>query len=622
MATYAKEKGFTVQTLSSDPAASIAASGSWSTGGSMNTGRQSPFSNGTQSAAWCAGGYSTAKTAVNEHYNGTSWTEVADLNTARLGISGGAGTTTAGLVAGGDLYPSPRQTALTESWNGSAWTEVNDLNTARQGSQMVGQVYTAALFGGGLTSDGSTYQALTEKWDGTSWTESGDLNTARWGIQGSGTSTAASFNGGDNPSGNNIANLEQFDGSSWTETTDSNNVRRLGGSSVGSPYNDFIVFGGHVGEPESASAATEFWNGTAWTELNDLGTAMTNLGGAGTSSSGLSFAGTPQITQTEEWTTTPSATFNQIHEGQLYFNSTSNAFKETITDIPSTTWASGGNMNTSVQHRQSAGITTAAIAYSGTTSGGRTANVEQYDGSSWTEVGDVNVARSQAAGTPASPYSSAMFFAGDSGPPNTNQATAESWNGSAWTEVGDLNTARTQTCGTGASNTAAICVAGSDNPNQSPIVAVVEQYDGSSWTEVGDVNTARRENPLCTGTSTSSIFAGGYASGGDTNKAESWDGTSWTEVGDMNTTRAAFGGGGANNASSLGVGGNQGDKDQTEIWNGSSWTELNDLSTGRSSVRSAGSASNCIANGGYTTTYSNLTEEWTSDLANKTITSS
>ena len=206
MATYAKEKGFTVQTLSSDPAASIAASGSWSTGGSMNTGRQSPYSNGTQSAAWAAAGYTTTNVTLNEHYNGTAWTEVADLNSARHGSTGGAGTTTAGLVCGGDQYPSPRQIALTETWDGSSWTEVNDMNTARAGNQIVGQTYTAALTGGGLSNNGNTYEAKTEKWDGTSWTETGDLNTARWGIQGAGTSTAASFNGGDNPSGNNIGN--------------------------------------------------------------------------------------------------------------------------------------------------------------------------------------------------------------------------------------------------------------------------------------------------------------------------------------------------------------------------------------------------------------------------------
>ena len=38
--------------------------------------------------------------------------------------------------------------------------------------------------------------------------------------------------------------------------------------------------------------------------------------------------------------------FNQIQEGQLFFNSTANAFKETITDMPGGTWASGGDLNT------------------------------------------------------------------------------------------------------------------------------------------------------------------------------------------------------------------------------------------------------------------------------------
>ena len=38
MATYAKEKGFTVQTLSTDPVASQVAGGSWATGGTaMNS---------------------------------------------------------------------------------------------------------------------------------------------------------------------------------------------------------------------------------------------------------------------------------------------------------------------------------------------------------------------------------------------------------------------------------------------------------------------------------------------------------------------------------------------------------------------------------------------------------
>ena len=52
----------------------------------------------------------------------------------------------------------------------------------------------------------------------------------------------------------------------------------------------------------------------------------------------------PTVASTEEWTA--PAVFNQIHEGQLYFNSTTNTFKETIQDAPAGTWASIASGNT------------------------------------------------------------------------------------------------------------------------------------------------------------------------------------------------------------------------------------------------------------------------------------
>ena len=48
---------------------------------------------------------------------------------------GTAGTTTAGLVIGG-LQPPDNNTAITETWDGTSWTEVNDLNTARDNLQV------------------------------------------------------------------------------------------------------------------------------------------------------------------------------------------------------------------------------------------------------------------------------------------------------------------------------------------------------------------------------------------------------------------------------------------------------------------------------------------------------
>ena len=99
---------------------------------------------------------------------------------------------------------------------------------------------------------------------------------------------------------------------------------------------------------------------------------------------------------------------------------------------------------------------------------------------------------------------------------------------------------------------------------------------------------------------------------------------SWSSGGNMNTARELFASAGTVHTAALASAGYNGSThvNNVEQYDGTSWTELNDLSSGRSSVRSAGSSSNCIANGGYISAYSNLTEEWTSSLGNKTITAS
>jgi hypothetical protein len=43
--------------------------------------------------------------AITESYNGTSWTEVNDLNTARRAVIAGAGTQTSALAFGGFNTP-------------------------------------------------------------------------------------------------------------------------------------------------------------------------------------------------------------------------------------------------------------------------------------------------------------------------------------------------------------------------------------------------------------------------------------------------------------------------------------------------------------------------------------
>ena len=68
------------------------------------------------------------------------------MNTPRYGVTG-AGIATAALAMGGTQ--DPPVLAITESWNGSAWTETADLSTARNiGDGGAGTNTVGLCFGG------------------------------------------------------------------------------------------------------------------------------------------------------------------------------------------------------------------------------------------------------------------------------------------------------------------------------------------------------------------------------------------------------------------------------------------------------------------------------------------
>ena len=112
MAEYKGIKGFKVQSLASDPTLVEgqvwynttgsalkyqAQVGAWASGGALNAARSNITGMGTQTAAITGGGtppssYPAIGT-TSETYNGTAWTEVNDINTARSNMgSDGIGT--------------------------------------------------------------------------------------------------------------------------------------------------------------------------------------------------------------------------------------------------------------------------------------------------------------------------------------------------------------------------------------------------------------------------------------------------------------------------------------------------------------------------------------------------
>ena len=145
----------------------------------------------------------------------------------------------------------------------------------------------------------------------------------------------------------------------------------------------------------------------------------------------------------------------------------------------------------------------------------------------------------------------AVVVTGNSLGNHTPTGNAELWDGSSWTEVANVNTTRLASNATGTS-TAGMLIAGDTPP---PVnVKIVEEWDGSSWTETTDLNVERRAHGASRGSNTSILVFGGRTGNPETDNVatcESWDGSAWTEVADLATGRSNVGGAGSGNTSAL-----------------------------------------------------------------------
>ena len=93
----------------------VTTGGAWRTGNSMNEARTQLSGAGTQTQSIAIAGYndSNSNTAKTESYDGVSWTEVNDVNTARR--DGAAnGTYTSALTYGGTFFLTRDPPAINE----------------------------------------------------------------------------------------------------------------------------------------------------------------------------------------------------------------------------------------------------------------------------------------------------------------------------------------------------------------------------------------------------------------------------------------------------------------------------------------------------------------------------
>ena len=270
---------------------------------------------------------------------------------------------------------------------------------------------------------------------------------------------------------------------SWATGGNLNTARnRFGGASQGT-QNAGLVFG----SGSSPFGQTEEYDGSTWSEQNDLNTGRyISYGGAGSQTAcvtagGYNPAGSPVY----------NTVFSEIYDG--------------------TSWTEGNDLNTGRLDCSTFGTSTAAVLVGGGTGAGgpnTVTNVEIYDGTSWTETTDIPTATQEMGSLGVS--TAGLIFGGSvDDNPSTKNTTVE-WNGTSWTSGGNYPIYIKYTTGFG-SLTSGIGAGGNNQAGSNQ--AVCNEYDGTSWTEIAELTTAR------SGISGNGTGSAGFVAGGETTVA-------------------------------------------------------------------------------------------------------
>ena len=472
---------------------------SWTAGTAYPTGTRYASVVGILTAAVTAGGYDTNYSAQSNEYDGSTWTEAPNINTARGG-AGRSGTQTAGLIFGGDASGS--STTAAEDYNGSTWTTGTSLNTpTRNSGSSAAGTNTAALNAGGTNTTVPGVISATETWDGSTWTTSpASLATARQGLAGMGTSTAGLVAGGEPPT---TGATEEYNKSATVITAaawaSSGNVPvSIRGGGSGGTKDGAWMSGGLKNSPSTDRNDTYLYDGSSWTAGNDLPNNYFVGGGTGPQTAGL--------------------LWNGIVSGGGPATSTY--------EFDGTNWTSGGSFPAigpnGSQGSTGAGVgQTAAVAMGGTGDPPPASSdrMVAYDGSTWSS--DESMPQG-VVGCAADGPNTAIWIAGGYSNPDTTSTSSQEYDGSSWTATGSLVNAAPQGLqfqGWGP-QTSAIIAGGSSGgaPNNHNC----QQYNGTIWVTAASLGTGRNNHAFCSKTAGTKegFVAGGYEDSGNTNATE------------------------------------------------------------------------------------------------------
>ena len=477
----------------------------WATGEDMPAVKHAAASGGVQTAAFIAGGYPDPGGNVNTYeYDGTDWAAGGDLNTSRRGFTG-SGTLTAGLAIGGfsDSISSGAPLTNVEEYDGSSWTNGGALPAGNGNIGAAGTQTATVAFGGYLGPPGNTTNSY--HYNGSSWTSGGSLNTARNSLGGSGIQTSAMGFGGGSPASNAT---ELYNGSSWTTSSNMGTARFSFGSAQNTTSNETgLAFGGgppHTAVTEEFTTSLSATTAGAWSSGGNHPQNIRGGGSAGTQTAAWYVGGLQYPSDTKNrtdeyngssWTNVnnlPADYFNgnacgTLTAGLIFGSNAGYGAEEQVYEYDGTDWTAGGSLPDIGPAYGSAGgggTQTAAVAcggYGDPPPGIST--VLEYNGSSWSAnpnslpTGNYNQAGDGTA--------TALWLAGG----YLSSTATLHFDGTSFTTSGSMATARPSACGAGYGTQTNAIVAGGEASGTS---TQGEQYNGTIWVTAPSMSQGRK----------------------------------------------------------------------------------------------------------------------------------
>ena len=290
-------------------------------------------------------------------------------------------------------------------------------------STSVGQIY--------YNSTSGQFKAVTAGVGSWASGENTSTPAAQRGSASTGPNTNAFVSGGFNAIGSSVtANAEAYDGTSWSEGPNQPGTNRLGMS--WGAAESYVTAGGSTGTGGQPINPYAFeWNNVSFSNGGQLNNARRNGSGAGVSSdSGRAFGGGDNPG--------PAQDFNEGYNGTAFSNDT----------VLNTARIGGVGMGTKD-----------LALYTGGASGTPGILNEKWNGSSWTEVGDLTVAVNNSGGRAGTTTSGLVFSKTDPG-----AQSCQSWDGVSWATQSAQAVNRYNNTGSGPDNTNAISVGGYGPP--------------------------------------------------------------------------------------------------------------------------------------------------------------